>query len=309
MEQAYSPDDSLSSADSVFLISSTYWKIQGAADFVWGVRLALPSFADGELFTRLKNTATVEPKSSLGARIQSPLALPSPGYYAMIGPGYAVSIRVDDLYIVKDGTTRLGTYYLSKYDAKVRFRLNGTSLWARAWGPSDPEPTSWHLQVTDDTYTSGYIGLGRGDNSGGAGYIYPIGIDYGGFNAPTSGNLKTISGQVTLNGNPVQGATVIAVRDGYDFSNPGIPGIDFAKATTDDNGNYTLSLDVDSGNRWFIQAKYYSGGTWYTGVIDANEGDSGVNIGLRPGRVLRARYKGTWYSTIYEKQGGIWVPR
>lgn len=45
---------------------------------------------------------------------------------------------------------------------------------------------------------------------------------------------------------------------------PGVPGVDFAQATTDANGNYTISLDCDTGPYHVFAFYEDSGGTKYT---------------------------------------------
>jgi hypothetical protein len=50
-------------------------------------------------------------------------------------------------------TATAGTSYT------LRFRVVGTSLYARVWQTGTTEPTSWQITVTDTTFSSGYCGL------------------------------------------------------------------------------------------------------------------------------------------------------
>jgi len=198
-------------------------------------------------------------------------------WYAAPVPGssYYLSCSDSSLYLWKfdaeeDSITRLGSYSLS-LGSRIRLRLrgSGTNLSGKAWNYTDPEP-SWLITVTDSLLTTGQVFAGDNADYGYAApksiltqYLYWIGVADNDDTAPISGNLASISGQVTLGGAPVSGALVIAVRDGYDFSMPGVPGVDFAQATTDANGNYTISLDCDTGP-YHVFAFYEEGGTKYT---------------------------------------------
>ena len=50
-------------------------------------------------------------------------------------------------------TANVGTSY------SLRFRVVGTTLYARVWQTGTVEPTSWQITVTDTTFSSGYCGL------------------------------------------------------------------------------------------------------------------------------------------------------
>jgi len=41
----------------------------------------------------------------------------------------------------------------------LRFRVVGTTLYARVWQTGTTEPTSWMITVTDSSFSSGYCGL------------------------------------------------------------------------------------------------------------------------------------------------------
>jgi hypothetical protein len=41
----------------------------------------------------------------------------------------------------------------------LRFRVVGTTLYARVWQTSNTEPTNWMITVTDTSLSSGYCGL------------------------------------------------------------------------------------------------------------------------------------------------------
>jgi len=41
----------------------------------------------------------------------------------------------------------------------LRFRVVGTTLYARVWQTGTSEPTSWQITVSDSTFASGYCGL------------------------------------------------------------------------------------------------------------------------------------------------------
>lgn len=52
-----------------------------------------------------------------------------------------------------------GRTYTAGQRWRVRWRVFGTGLKIKAWPEGDAEPPSWLLQTTDDTYTSGGVGL------------------------------------------------------------------------------------------------------------------------------------------------------
>jgi hypothetical protein len=41
----------------------------------------------------------------------------------------------------------------------LRFRVVGTTLYARVWQTGTTEPTNWMIMVTDTTFSSGFCGL------------------------------------------------------------------------------------------------------------------------------------------------------
>jgi hypothetical protein len=63
---------------------------------------------------------------------------------------------------VSGTTTVLGT---ASFSAKagtaysIRFRMVGTSLYAKIWAASGAEPSNWMVTATDSSLTSGYCGL------------------------------------------------------------------------------------------------------------------------------------------------------
>ncbi len=50
-------------------------------------------------------------------------------------------------------TATAGTSYT------LRFRVVGTTLFARVWQTGTTEPTTWQITVTDTTFSSGFCGL------------------------------------------------------------------------------------------------------------------------------------------------------
>lgn len=66
--------------------------------------------------------------------------------------------------IVSGTVTSLATYSLTlpttETDYFIRFRVNGTTLRARAWKYDAAEPTTWQIDTTDSSVTAaGYVGL------------------------------------------------------------------------------------------------------------------------------------------------------
>ena len=254
---------------------SSYFRIDGRGysnEFLgWIVAVQGLSITNGMIYTRVKtNRLCYAWNLGVFLRGKDPLEDVEPFTQAKLEAYLLVIYNKGSNLCLKRGNTGLGSYTVGQWkDAWFKLYASGTTIKGKSWQPGSSEP-NWQISVTDSGYSSGlfgwYVHTSIPDQSSygnGLGYLYPLGVDFGGTNPPTSGNLKTISGQVTLGGSPVQGATVIAVRQDYDFSAPGIPGVDFAKATTDENGNYTISLDCDTGP-YAVFAFYESGGTKYT---------------------------------------------
>lgn len=188
-------------------------------------------------------------------------------YYASTPPGPSTGYY----YNLVDGTLyKPGTAIASGGGTgsgkRVRVLANGTTLKAKAWSGAEP---GWQISVTDSTYDGSYYG----------GYYYfykpgdvwqacvfsPFGVAVGEAegSAPVSGSLRTISGQVTLAGSPVQGAQVTAVRLGVDTSRPLIPGVDVVTATTGAGGYYALAFDTNDPGPWIISATAIVNNVYY----------------------------------------------
>lgn len=122
--------------------------------------------------------------------------------------------------------------------------------------------------VTDSTYTAGHIGL----SITGGGQIYSPSIDFGGSNPvwPTD-NIAYLRYRVLRNGNPVQGAEVVAVHHNITemmihpsgYPGPIIPKIGIARGVTGPDGWVEIPLDTDDGP-WMISVRYPDGDLWYT---------------------------------------------
>ena len=90
----------------------------------------------------------------------------------------------------------------------VRFRVNGSSIQARAWADGDSEPGSWQCDTTDSTYTNaGLVGCIKGANANTQLWRY-FGVGTNGDTAPASAGPSGISGSVstTLGGASVASA-------------------------------------------------------------------------------------------------------
>jgi hypothetical protein len=63
---------------------------------------------------------------------------------------------------VSGATTILGTASFAATAGTsytLRFRMVGTTLYARVWQTGTTEPSSWQITVTDTTFSSGFCGL------------------------------------------------------------------------------------------------------------------------------------------------------
>jgi hypothetical protein len=123
--------------------------------------------------------------------------------------GYLARLTDDDLSLTKlvNGTwtavgsaVQVGTslYYIRDEWWWIRFRVNGTSLKARAWGQNEVEPPFWHLDETDsDVSAAGWDGVWNRDDLG-SNHMY---VDY--FGVGTNGDSVTLpveaTAQVNLN--------------------------------------------------------------------------------------------------------------
>ena len=215
----------------------------------------------------------------LGARLQadtdfyfqasSPSSYFGNGYTAVLtgysGTGTDTGIKEGSTWLAGSSGVSTGVTYW------VRFNLVGTTLRMRYWAVGDPEPTTWAYEVTSSTYASGpkcgvavHTTASSTDLDAQA-TISAVGFDTSGVSAPTGGGLASISGTVTLNGAPLQGATVIAVRHDYDASKPAVVGLDYVSTTTDANGNYILTINC-TGTWFHVMAFYDDGINKYTDV-------------------------------------------
>lgn len=87
--------------------------------------------------------------------------------------GYNVELRIGkfvaDVYTLL-GTVTLAGMWFTGIPWHIRFRVNGSTLYARAWAQGQDEPNGWHLVVNDAELTSGEGVYVRGFKSSGVGY-------------------------------------------------------------------------------------------------------------------------------------------
>lgn len=65
----------------------------------------------------------------------------------------------------------------------IRLRVIGNTLRCRIWADGSPEPSTWDIEATDNTYTSGFYGIGAQGNRNGR--FAMVGIGTNGEAAPT----------------------------------------------------------------------------------------------------------------------------
>lgn len=126
--------------------------------------------------------------------------------------GYAVRLRTSsvDTYRFSAGTFTLitaGTFSVASGTwCWVRFRVNGTTIRARAWADGDSEPGTWQCDTTDSTYsTAGHVGALKGANTNTQLWRY-FGVGTNGDTAPASAS-SGVSGSLSKT---LAGATVSA---------------------------------------------------------------------------------------------------
>lgn len=126
--------------------------------------------------------------------------------------GYAVRLRTNsfDTYRFNGATFTLitaGTFSVASGTwCWVRFRVNGTTIRARAWADGDSEPGTWQCDTTDSTYsTAGHVGALKGANTNTQLWRY-FGVGTNGDTAPASAS-SGVSGSLSKT---LAGATVSA---------------------------------------------------------------------------------------------------
>lgn len=119
-------------------------------------------FGDGEVLVRTE-VSTLGPQSQCGAVLRA-----QPG----IAQGYIAARRLQAgesvIRIMKygDHTSSVLTGGEAEVDSitgphYVRFRAEGSNLYAKCWPVGEPEPTDWQARATDESYVSGYPGVGK----------------------------------------------------------------------------------------------------------------------------------------------------
>lgn len=114
--------------------------------------------------------------------------------------GYALRLRTNsvDTYRFSGSTfTQItaGTFSVASGTwVWVRFRVNGSTIRARAWADGDSEPGTWQCDATDTTYTTlGHVGALKGGNTNTQLWRY-FGVGTNGDTAPASaGSSVTIA--------------------------------------------------------------------------------------------------------------------
>lgn len=108
---------------------------------------------------------------------------------------YAVELRIGKF--VADSYTTLGTTTLGTWTQGIpwhaRFRVQGTSLAAKAWQEGDDEPTNWSLFVTDTSIVAGTAVNMRSFKGSGAGFEQWFGPMEAHTIPPTVGSMTTIT--------------------------------------------------------------------------------------------------------------------
>lgn len=108
--------------------------------------------------------------------------------------GYAVRVRSNSIDTYRfNGSTYTaitnGTFSVTSGTwCWVRFRVNGSTIQARAWADGDSEPGTWQCSATDTTYTTaGHVGVVKGANTNTQLWRY-FGVGTNGDTAPSSGS-------------------------------------------------------------------------------------------------------------------------
>lgn len=156
------------------------------------------------------------------------------------------------------GTTALGSYSGQSGLAYTRLRLSGTTIQAKSWRVGDSEP-GWLFSVSDSTYSSGVAALATRYATS----VNFLGVGTDGDSPPTSGQMRVVSGVVTLGGTPVAGAQVTAVRYMQNMGNTLVHGVNYVVGTTNQNGEYSLVFNTDDPGPWIICATAVINGVHY----------------------------------------------
>ena len=184
---------------------------------------------------------------------------PSRYDYAPAQNGYNVLASDSGLWIARDNLS-LGSANIVVKPSQIRAEANGSTLRAKRWNGTEP---GWQITATDGTYSSGLAGAFIWTT--GTAHLYTgIGISAGTFNADLNPTKRTISGTVTLGGNPVAGATVTAERYGLSGSERLIVGVHYVSGTTNQNGQYTLTFNTEDPGPWVIKAFAIINNVYYT---------------------------------------------
>lgn len=78
--------------------------------------------------------------------------------YNLVFDGSTLALKKN----VSGTVTTLATYTISgsaNTDYDFEFRLSGTTLQANVWDASTAEPSSWEINTTDSTFSSGAVGV------------------------------------------------------------------------------------------------------------------------------------------------------
>jgi hypothetical protein len=111
----------------------------------------------------------------------------NPTYYRcnLVDGGSGLTIQK----VVSGSVTTLGTYDFT-WSANtwywIRFRVIDTSLKARVWSDGSQEPSNWQIETTDNSISSGWVGIGSYPSSSTGIYYDYFGTGTGGDTAPAT---------------------------------------------------------------------------------------------------------------------------
>lgn len=158
----------------------------------------------------------------------------------------------------------------------IRFQIVGNTLSAKVWPTSGSEPGAWTVTATDNTFTSGRVGIRTVDNNGAITHItaftaYSITpIISGNIFVDTNNNGTKDTGENSYTG---ANATVVVTNGTTTFT-----------ATTDSAGNYSISDPALESGTWTVSLKngtIPAGYTETTGTADPQSVTfSGINSSL-----------------------------
>ncbi len=107
----------------------------------------------------------------------------------------------------------------------LRFRVVGTTLYARAWQTGTTEPTNWMITVTDTSFSSGFCGLRmQAASSVTASYTSFLATVPGGTPTPTPSPSPSPSPTVTVTPSPSPTPGTILAQDTFQRSNQALWG-------------------------------------------------------------------------------------